>query len=81
MRMVSLTLSVPQELRERMDMYSEINWSEVARKAFNAKISDMEFLEEFKSQSTMTEEDAVMLGREVNKGMAKRLKEFMENNK
>ena len=31
--MVTMTLSVPEELKERMETYPEINWSEVARQA------------------------------------------------
>ncbi len=40
------------------------------------KIRDMEFLDRFSSESTMTEEDALKLGAKVNKGMAKRYLEM-----
>ena len=32
--MVTMTLAVPKDLKERMDSFPEINWSEVARQAF-----------------------------------------------
>lgn len=72
--MTSLTLSIPPELKKKMEHFSEINWSEVARKAILQKIEDMEFLEAFTSDSTMDEETALELGRKVNKALAARYK-------
>ena len=71
-KMVNLTLSIPEELRRKLDEFKEINWSAVAREAFLQKISDLEFLKEFKSKSELTKEDALRLGREVNKRLSKR---------
>lgn len=70
--MVSVTLAIPAELKHRMDEHEEINWSAVAREAFVQKIADLEFIRTFKSQSTLTEEDALRLGKELNKKLAKR---------
>ncbi|PKK85511.1 MAG: hypothetical protein CVT48_05140 [Thermoplasmata archaeon HGW-Thermoplasmata-1] len=55
-----------------MEAFPEINWSEVARQAFRQKLEDLEFLEKFKSSSRMTEADAMNLGRELNKNLARR---------
>jgi len=70
-----MTLSIPGELKHRMDEFSEINWSAVAREAFRQKILDLEFLREFKSKSELTEEDALRLGSKVNEALAKRYRE------
>lgn len=70
--MVTITLAVPNELKERMESFPEINWSEVARQAFKQKIEDLELLRKFKSESTLTEEDALRLGAELSKKLAKR---------
>ena len=70
--MVTLTLAVPKELKTKMELFPEINWSEVARQAFKQKIEDLELLRRFKSKSTITEEDALELGAELNKKLAKR---------
>ncbi|MDO8740116.1 MAG: hypothetical protein Q7J54_00925 [Candidatus Woesearchaeota archaeon] len=70
--MVTMTLAVPDELRHKMETFPEINWSEVARQAFNLKISDLEFLRKFKSESKFTEEGALKLGAEVSRNLAKR---------
>ncbi|MFT4304505.1 MAG: hypothetical protein ACMXX8_00290 [Candidatus Woesearchaeota archaeon] len=72
--MVTMTLAIPSELRSRMDTFPEINWSEIARQAFEQRIRDMEFLKEFKKQSTLTEADALRMGKELNKKLLKRHK-------
>jgi len=72
--MTTMTLAVPSELKHKMETFPEMNWSEVARQAFMQKLKDLEFLKKFKSDSTLTEEDALRLGRELNKNLAKRYK-------
>jgi len=72
--MVNVTLSIPDDLKQRMDLFAEINWSAVAREAFKQKIADLEFLREFKSQSELTERDALRLGGKVNKALSKKYK-------
>jgi len=72
--MTTMTLAVPSELKHKMETFPEMNWSEVARQAFMQRINDLEFLKKFKSDSTLTEEDALRLGRELNKNLAKRYK-------
>jgi len=70
--MVNITLSVPLELKQKMDNFIEINWSAVAREAFDNKIKDMEFIKKFKANSEFTEKDAIGLGRELNLRLSKR---------
>ena len=64
--MATMTLAVPGDLRSKMESFPEINWSEVARQAFHQKINDLEFLRKFKSESSLTEEDALNLGKELS---------------
>lgn len=40
------------------------------------KIKDLEFLKKFKSDSTLTEEDALKLGEKLNKNLVKRYKKI-----
>jgi len=70
--MVNVTLSIPNELKQKMDSFAEINWSAVAREAFDEKVRDLEFIKKFKSKSRITEEDALKWGAELNKNLAKR---------
>ena len=70
--MDTVSVSVPENLREKMKKFSFINWSQVANSAFGKRVSELEFLEEFKSKSDMTEQDALELGRKVNASLARR---------
>jgi len=70
--MTTMTLAIPSELKHKMDSFTEMNWSEVARQAFIQRIRDLEFLKKFKENSTLTEEDALRMGAELNKKLAKR---------
>lgn len=72
--MTTLTLSVPTELKQKMDSFPEMNWSEVARQAFLQKLEDMEFLRKFKEKSRLTEADALRLGKEVSRAVSDKLR-------
>ena len=72
--MVTITLAVPEEMKKRLDSFPEMNWSAVAREAFEQRLEDMAFLRRFRERSTLTEEDALRMGAEVNKKLAQRYK-------
>ena len=69
-----MTLAIPLEIKQKMDQFPEMNWSEIARQAFLQKIKDLEFLKKFKSESTLTEEDALRLGKKVNRAVSDKLR-------
>ena len=70
--MVSITLSVPPELKQEMDFFQDINWRAVAREAIKRKVFMLAKFKEFTKGSSFSEEDALRLGREVNRKLAKR---------
>lgn len=72
--MTSLTLSVSKNLKKMMDEHPDINWSEVARQAIIQKLSLLEKMDLLLKNSKLTEQDAIEIGRKVNRGIAKRLK-------
>jgi hypothetical protein len=72
--MTTMTLALPNELKQKMEAFPEMNWSEVARQAFIHKIEDMEILSEFKAKSTLTEKEALKLGKKVSKAVSNRLR-------
>ena len=72
--MVSITLSVPQELKHEMDSFPDINWSAVAREAIKKRAVMLEKFKEFTKDSEFTEEDAMRFGREVTEKAARRHK-------
>ena len=70
--MVNITLSVPEELKQEMDKFPEMNWSEIARAAIKQRVIMLNKFREFTKDSALTEEDALRLGRLVNKEVAKK---------
>ena len=71
---MTITLAVPEDMKKKMEVFPEMNWSAVARQAFQQKIQDLELLRKFRSISNLTEEDALRLGKEVRRALTKRLK-------
>ena len=71
--MVSITLSVPEELKNEMDEHPEMNWSEIARQAIKEKLTILRKMDIILKESKLTEKDAVNIGRKVNKAVAKRI--------
>ncbi len=70
--MVSITLAVPKEIKKEMDLFPEINWSAIAREAIKQRLILLEKFRAFTKNSTLTDKDAIMLGRKVNKEVAKK---------
>lgn len=71
--MVSITLSVPEDLKKEMDESKEMNWSEVARTAIKSKITQLKILKAISAKSKLTEKDALELGRKINKSLHERI--------
>lgn len=70
--MSSLTLSVPMDLKRRMDSFKYINWSEIARSAIIDKIYILEKMNKLLVDSKLTEEDTIKFGRTANKNIWKK---------
>jgi len=72
--MTNLTLSISKELKEMMENFPEINWSEVARDSIKKKIAQLNFLKGFRIDSEISPEDALNLGREISELLLNRYK-------
>lgn len=70
--MVNMTLSIPEDLMKKMKRFSEIRWSEVARKAMEQRANDLEVLDKLTEKSTLTEKDAIELGRKLKRATAEK---------
>lgn len=70
--MVSITLSMPTELKQEMDAHPEMNWSEIARQAIRERLALLQKMDEILSKSRLTQMDAIELGKKVNKAVAKK---------
>ena len=69
--MVSLTLAIPDELKEEMEIFPEINWSVIAREAIKKRLMILKRIKEFSKDSDLTEQDAIELGRRINQSGSK----------
>ena len=70
--MVNMTLAIPADLREIMDKYTTIKWSEIARQAMWDQARKLELMDKLLANSKLTEEDALKIGRKIRHGIAKR---------
>ena len=74
--MANITLSIPEELKNKMDFLPEINWSEVTREMLSEKVKRLSLLKKLDKMlenSELTEEDCLRLGRMAKKSMHKHL--------
>ena len=75
--MVSITLSVPKEVREKMKRFPEVNWSGFVRMSIESEVKRLSWKEEMlKKLESEKKFDAVALeiGGKVKDGMWKRYK-------
>ncbi len=70
--MTNMTMAVPEELHDLMKKHVEIRWSEIARQALWEKARKIELMDRILSKSRFTEQDALELGRKINRGIARR---------
>jgi hypothetical protein len=71
--MPNITISVSEELYKTIKHHKQIRWSEVARRAMANYAQKLAMLDKLTEKSELTEEDAVRIGRKINKSMAKKL--------
>jgi len=75
--MVSITLSVPKEVREQMKKFPEINWSGFVRASIEAKAKRLiwkeQMLKQLESEKGF-DKHALEIGDNIKKGMWKEYK-------
>ncbi|MFH1443082.1 MAG: hypothetical protein ABIG96_03540 [Candidatus Micrarchaeota archaeon] len=64
-----------------MRRHKELKWSEIARQSFEEKLRMLEWMNELLKNSEITDEDAIRMGRELNKRMAERIRKEREKRK
>ncbi len=61
-------------MKARMNQLHEVNWSAVARKAFEEKLKEIEILKELASKSKLTARDVQEISRKINENMAQKFR-------
>ena len=74
--MGTLSVSVPDELKEKMTRMEEVNWSAVARKAFEEKLEQVEFMRNIGNKSKLSKKDVEEISNKINRSVSKRFKEM-----
>lgn len=62
---------LPEELKKEMHRFPSVNWSVVAREAIERKLELLKKMEGLLSESKLSEEDAVALGRKISRKLGK----------
>jgi len=73
--MANITISIPKELKAKMNKFPEINWSKLASILLSQKIKRLEILKELDeilADSKLTEEDCMELGKKLKKEIVKK---------
>jgi len=76
--MVSITLSIPEDVREQMKRFSEINWSRFVRVSIEEKVKKLswkeQMLQQLKSEGEY-DKLAIEIGDKIKQGVWKRHKQ------
>ncbi len=70
--MVNVTFAVPEELHKKMKRFSDIKWTEVARKAIEHRVQDLETLEKITAKSKLTQQDIEEFGKKIKRSAMQR---------
>lgn len=69
--MPTITVSVDDALKARMEEHPEINWSEVTRQAIREKVATLELMDDLTATSKLTAEDVERIAAEIDEGARK----------
>ncbi len=70
--MGNITLSMPEEIHEEMKHFSEVKWSEVARKAIILKIETLKLAENLAQKSKLTNKDIENFSKKIKSEATRR---------
>ncbi len=68
--MPNITLAVSEELHKKMKILNEVRWSEIARRAIEQKVNDLNALNELASKSRITDKDIDELSKKIKRTAA-----------
>ncbi len=70
--MANMTLSIDEKTYLKMKQFSEIKWSEVARKAIKERLEMLQLAEKLANKSKLTKQDVKDFSNKIKKSSAKR---------
>lgn len=69
--MANVCVSVSDEMKKKIEKFETVNWSAVARRAFEIELSKLELMDKLVSKSKVSEKEIELLSRRIKSGMAK----------
>ena len=76
--MVNVTIAVPDNLKAKMDQRPEMNWSELARRAWKKQLENLEWMDELTAKPDISDEEILKISRKINKAAARRFDEGLK---
>ncbi len=70
--MTNMTLSIPDEIQKEMKHFSDIKWSEVARRAFLARLETLQLAEKIAKKSKLSAKDVEEFSKKITVSATKR---------
>lgn len=70
--MGTMTLAIPDDVQKEMKHFSEIRWSEVARKAIQERIEMLRLAEQLAKKSKLTAKDVEDFSKKITASATKR---------
>lgn len=77
--MGNITLSIPDEIQKEMKHFSEVKWSEVARKAIIQRIETLRLAEKLASKNKLSEKDVMEFSNKIKSLATKRFLDANSN--
>lgn len=77
--MTELKISLPEELKQEMDEFPEIEWQVVVRRLLKQELDRLLELKRIVSKSKLTEKDVVELSNKVNRSLAQRFRQSLKS--
>jgi hypothetical protein len=72
MCMGNMTLSIPKDVHEEMKHFTEVKWSEVARKAIIQKLETLHLAEKLAQKSKLTKKDVEEFNKKIKSEATRR---------
>lgn len=70
--MGNMTLSIPDEIQKEMKHFSDVRWSEVARKAILERLETLRLAEKLVKKSKLSYKDVEEFGKKIKSSATKR---------
>jgi predicted CopG family antitoxin len=68
--MPNITLSISEEIYKKMKILNEIRWSEIARRAIEERINDLEVMNKIAMKSKLTKKDVEDISKKIKRAAA-----------